>query len=422
MLTDAVIRRLKCREKPYKVADMYGLYLLMHPKGARYWRFDYRHAGKRGTLALGVYPEVSLKEAREKRANAGKMLDKGLNPSAYKKLTSGIASLEGGDSFKAVADEWLAKIEAEGRAAATMEKLRWLLSFAEPLIGTCPIGKLTAPEFLTVLRTVEVRGRYETARRLRSTFSSVLRYAIATGRAKRDVTVDLRGALIAPKVTHRAAIIEPTKIGALLRAIEGYEGQPAVEYALKIAPHVFVRPGELRNAEWDEFDAEEAVWTIPASKMKMGREHKVPLSKQVLDLLERLYAVTGNSRYLFPSVRSNDRPISENTVNAALRRLGYDKTEMTGHGFRALASTLLNESRKWHPDAIERQLAHIENNDVRRAYLRGAHWPERVRMMQYWSDYLDQLRAKGNAARGKFGRERFGQAAERPMFGRREAL
>lgn len=416
MLTDAVIRRLKSRDKSYKVADMYGLYLLVHPNGARYWRFDYRHDGKRGTLALGAYPKVSLKEAREKRTNAGQMLDKGLNPSAHKKLTSGIASLEGGDSFKAVADEWLAKIEAEGRAAATMEKLRWLLSFAEPLIGTCSIGKLTAPDFLTVLRTVEVRGRYETARRLRSTFGSVLRYAIATGRAKRDVTVDLRGALIAPKVTHRAAIIEPAKVGALLRAIEGYEGQPAVEYALKIAPHVFVRPGELRNAEWDELDADEAVWTIPASKMKMGREHKVPLSKQVLDLLERLYAITGNSRYLFPSVRSNDRPISENTVNAALRRLGYNKTEMTGHGFRALASTLLNESRKWHPDAIERQLAHVENNDVRRAYLRGAHWAERVRMMQYWSDHLDKLR-RANVVRGKFTKEK-----SHPTFGRMKSV
>lgn len=293
-----------------------------------------------------------------------------------------------------------------------MEKLRWLLSFAEPLIGTCPIGKLTAPDFLTVLRTVEVRGRYETARRLRSTFSSVLRYAIATGRAKRDVTVDLRGALIAPKVTHRAAIVEPTKVGALLRAIEGYEGQPAVEYALKIAPHVFVRPGELRNAEWDEFDADEAVWTIPASKMKMGREHKVPLSRQILDLLERLYAITGDSRYLFPSVRTNDRPISENTVNAALRRLGYDKTEMTGHGFRALASTLLNESRRWHPDAIERQLAHVESNNVRRAYLRGEHWAERVRMMQFWSDHLDKLR-RANVVRGKVTKEK-----SHPSFGR----
>jgi len=242
--------------------------------------------------------------------------------------------------------------------------------------------------------------------------SSVLRYAIATGRAQRDVTIDLRGALIAPKVTHRAAIIEPAKVGALLRAIEGYEGQPSVEYALKIVPHVFVRPGELRNAEWNEFDADEAVWTIPASKMKMGREHKVPLSRQVLDLLEGLYAITGSSRYLFPSVRSNDRPISDNTINAALRRLGYDKTEMTGHSFRALASTLLNESRKWHPDAIERQLAHVENNDVRRAYLRGAHWPERVRMMQYWSDYLDKLRAT-NVVRARFAR---GETL--PAFGR----
>jgi integrase len=359
---------------------------------------DYRHEGKRGTMALGVYPDVSLKEAREKRASARLLLDKGINPSSYKKLTRGVASISAAVTFKAVAQEWLQKIEAEGRAPKTMQKLRWLLDFAYPLIGNRPVSEVSAPELLTVLRTVEVRGRHESARRLRSTCGSVLRYAIATGRAQRDVSVDLHGALITPKVQHRAAIVEPRKLGALLRAIETYEGQPHIAIALRLAPHVFVRPGELRQAEWSEFDLKAEIWTLPASKMKMGRAHRVPLSRQVLALLADLRELHAGSRYLFPSIRSEDRPISDNTINAALRRLGYGKEEVTGHGFRATASSLLNESRKWHPDAIERQLAHMESDDVRRAYLRGEHWAERVRMMQFWSDYLDRVRDNGNRA------------------------
>jgi len=400
MLTDAAIRRIKPEAKSYKVADMHGLYLLVLPSGGRYWRLDYRHEGKRGTMALGVYPEVSLKEAREKRASARRLLDKGINPSSYKKLTRGVASISAAVTFKAVAQEWLQKIEAEGRAPKTMQKLRWLLDFAYPLIGNRAVSEVSAPELLMVLRTVEVRGRHESARRLRSTCGSVLRYAIATGRAQRDVSVDLHGALITPKVQHRAAIVEPRKLGALLRAIETYEGQPHIAIALRLAPHVFVRPGELRQAEWSEFDFKAKIWTIPASKMKMGRAHRVPLSRQVLALLADLRELHAGSRYLFPSIRSNDRPISDNTINAALRRLGYGKEEVTGHGFRATASSLLNESRKWHPDAIERQLAHMESDDVRRAYLRGEHWAERVRMMQFWSDYLDRVRDNGNRATG----------------------
>jgi integrase len=396
MLTDAAIRRLKAQEKAFKVSDMHGLYLLVHPNGGRYWRLDYQHAARRGTLALGVYPSVSLKEAREKRGNAAKLLEKGINPSTYGKLTRGVGSISADDSFDAVADEWLKKLEAEGRATKTLKKLRWLVGFANPLIGNRPIGDITAPQLLTVLRTVETRGRYETARRLRSTCGSVIRYAIATGRAQRDITADLQGALITPKVQHRAAIVDPRKFGALLRAIDDYEGQPAVALALRLAPHVFVRPGELRSAEWAEFDLDAGIWTIPGLKMKMGRPHRVPLSRQVRGILAELRQITGKGSLLFPSIRANARPISDNTINAALRRMGYDKSEMSGHGFRATASTLLNESRKWHPDAIERQLAHVENNDVRRAYLRGEHWSERVRMMQFWSDYLDKLRSAGN--------------------------
>lgn len=406
MLTDAAIRRIRPRDRSFKVSDRHGLYLLVLPSGGRYWRMDYRFAGKRRTLALGVYPDVSLKDAHEKLSSARKLLEKCIDPSAYRRLTRGAGEVSGAHRFKAVADEWLSKMEAEGRSAATLEKLRWLLSFAEPLIGNRPVGEISAPELLIVLRTVEKRGRYETARRLRSTCGAVIRYAIATGRAERDVTQDLHGALITPKVNHYASIIEPSKVGELLRAIDGYEGQPQVRMALLIAPYVFVRPGELRSSEWSEFDLNVGLWTIPGPKMKMGRPHKVPLSRQVLQLLRELADLGEQSDHLFPSVRDKKRPISDNTLNAALRRLGYDKTQMTAHGFRAMASSLLNESRKWHPDAIERQLAHVENNDVRRAYARGEHWDERVKMMQFWADYLDALRDRGKVLKPRFGDRR----------------
>jgi integrase len=402
MLTDAAIRRITLRDKQFKVSDMHGLYLLVSPQGGRYWRWNFSHGGKRQTLALGVYPEVSLKEAREKRMEAKKLLSRGTNPSSHKRLAR-VLALNGGNSFGEVAQEWLTKIEAEGRSRATMEKMRWLLRYAQPIIGERPIGDLSAPEVLAVLRMVEAKRRYESARRLRTTIGSIMRYAIATGRAQRDVTADLQGALITPKVTHRAAVTDPGGVGELLRALWGYEGQPAVEIALKVGIYTFVRPGELRHAEWTEFDPDLAIWTIPAAKMKMGREHRVPLSTQVMDLIEALHPLTGHSKYLFPSIRDLRRPMSENTVNGALRRLGYDKTQMTGHGFRATASTLLNESRQWHPDAIERQLAHVESNDVRRAYLRGEHWRERVKMMQFWSDYLDQLRAAEKVIKSRTG-------------------
>lgn len=249
MLTDAAIRRIALGEKPFKVADMHGLYLLVKPNGSRYWRWNFSHSGKRQTLSLGVYPEVSLKEAREKRMEAKKLLVRGTNPSSHKRLARALA-LNGGNSFGEVAQEWLEKLEAEGRSAATMEKMRWLLRYAQPIIGERPIGELTAPEVLAVLRMVEAKRRYESARRLRTTIGSIIRYAIATGRAQRDVTADLQGALITPKVTHRAAIPDPGGVGELLRALWGYEGQSAVEIALKVGIYTFVRPGELRHAEW----------------------------------------------------------------------------------------------------------------------------------------------------------------------------
>lgn len=402
-LSFTAVNAAKGRAKPYKLADSRGLYLLVSPEGGRYWRMNYRFDGKQRTLAFGVYPDVGLADARIRRDSARKLLADGIDPPAARRHEEAKAKAKAENTFKAIATEWLAKCEAEERTPATLRKLRWLLEFIYPALGERAIDEITAPDLLAVLRTVEVRGRHESARRLRGTCGTVFRYAIATGRAQRDISADLIGALVAPKTVHRAAVLEPKAVGQLLRAIDGYEGQPTVQIALRLAPHLFARPGELRLAEWSEFDRDEALWTIPASKTKMRRPHRVPLSTQALALIEELVPISGDGKFLFPSVRSAARPISDNTLNAALRRLGYDKTQMTAHGFRATASTLLNESGKWHPDAIERQLAHIERNEVRRAYARGEHWADRVLMMQFWSDYLDQLQAGAKLMRGRFG-------------------
>jgi len=403
-LTAVAVDHAKGRAKPYKLTDERGLYLLVIPKGQRYWRFNYRFERKAKTLSFGVYPDVGLADARGKRDAARRMIAAGEDPAAQKKLAAAEERAREQASFGAVADEWLERMEKEGRSKSTLSKMRWLIGFARPALGARPIADIAAPELLEVLRKVEARGRYETAGRLRSTFGTLFRYAIATGRAQRDVAYDLRGALITPKVRHRSAITEPKAVGALLRAIEDHDGQPPVRLALRLIPHVFVRPGELRLAEWPEFDLKIGVWTIPGTRTKMRRPHRVPLSRQVVEMIDQLVELTGEGRFLFPSVRSAERPISDNTLNAALRRLGYDSSQMTAHGFRAMASTLLNESGKWHPDAIERQLAHVEGNDVRRAYARGEHWQERIRMMQFWSDYLDMLRLGGNVIRARFRR------------------
>jgi integrase len=401
-LTATAINAAKPRERPYKLTDGLGLYLQVMPTGGRLWRMNYRFAGQQRTLSFGSYPEVSLAKAREKRAAAREALADGLDPIEVKKARIREAKAKSEETFKAIGEEWYERLVMEGRAPKTLEKMRWMLDMSYPRLGDRPIADLTAPELLQVLRTVEVRGKYETANRLRSTFGTIFRYAIATGRAQRDVAFDLRGALINPKANHRAAILDPKKLGALLRAVETHEGNPAVRIALQILPHVFVRPGELRMAEWAEFDFEVAVWTIPAAKTKMRRPHKVPLTPQVLELVAELRPMTGHGQYLFPSVRAATRPITDSTLNAALRRLGYDKDEVTAHGFRATASTLLNEMGKWHPDAIERQLAHVENSDVRRAYARGSHWDERVRMMRHWSNYLNTLKIGGKVVKGNF--------------------
>ena len=390
-LSEFAVRGAKGRERPYKMVDDRGLYLLVTPKAQRYWRFNYRFEGKQKTLAFGVYPDIGLADARHRRDAARKLVAHGLDPALEEKRLHAERQALLNNSFRIVANEWLLKIQKEGRAPKTMMKTRWLLDHAFPIIGDKPIHEIKAVEVLAALRTAEAHGKYESARRMRSECSRVFRYGIATGRCERDVAADLRGALVAPKVKHMAAVTKPEKFGSLLRAIDGYEGHPVTALALKILPHIFVRPGELRHAEWTEFDFGKQVWTIPENRMKMRAPHAVPLSTQVLGLLDALRRLSGNGKYLFPSIRTDTRPMSENTINAALRRLGYAQSEMTGHGFRTTASTLLNEMGKWHPDAIERQLAHADTNSVRRIYARGEYWKERVAMMQEWSDYIDEL-------------------------------
>jgi integrase len=397
-LSDLGAKNAKPRPAPYKLTDSGGLYLLVQPPGGKLWRLDYRFLGKRKTLALGKYPAIGLADARRARDAAKDLLEKGTDPAAKRKTDKLVAKFGAGNSFRFVADEYVAKMERERRAEVTVAKARWLLAIAYQRIGDRPIGEITAPELLTVLRILEARGNYESAKRLRSLCGRVFRYAIATGVAARDPSADLKGAITTPTVAHRAAIIDPAGIGALLRAIDSYQGMPVTKAALQLAPLLFVRPGELRHAQWDEFDLAGAVWTIAAAKMKMKRPHIVPLARQTLVILNRLRPLTGDGTYLFPSARTLMRPISENTVNAALRRLGYSEDEMTGHGFRSMASTRLNEMGNWKSDAIERQLAHGERDQIRAAYNHAQYLPERIVMMQAWADYLDALKATVNIA------------------------
>jgi integrase len=389
-LSDTSIRNAKPAKRPRKLFDTGGLYLLVQPSGARWWRLKYRFAGKEKLLSLGVYPAKSLSHARDDRDKARKLLASGVDPSAKRQADEAARRLSAENSFKAVAELWL---ERQDVAEVTASKNRWLLeSFIYPEIGSRPINEITPRELLNVLRKIEKTGKLETASRAKNKAGQVFRFAILEGIAENDPTAALRGALKAPIVKHHAAITDPKKMGELLRAIDGFSGQPATMYALRLAPLVFVRPGELRKAEWAEFDLDAALWRIPGPRMKMKAAHLVPLSKQAVAILRSLRALTGRGHLLFPSIRSAQRPMSENTVNAALRRLGYTNAEMTGHGFRSMASTRLNEMG-WRADAIERQLAHAESNKVRDAYTSAAQYlDERKKMMQAWADYLDGLR------------------------------
>ena len=394
-LTDVQIRKVKPGARPVKISDGGGLHLLVTTRGSKLWRLAYRFSGKQKTLAIGAYPAVTLEKARIARLAAKRQLADGIDPSDTKRAEKREESRAGQNTFQAVADEWLEKLRREGRAASTLSKTEWLLTFALPSLGRRSIATISSADVLDVLRRVEARGRLESARRLRSTVGSVFRYAIATARAENDPTVALRGALVAPQVKHRPALTEPKALGALLRAIDDFEGQPATRMALQLMALLFPRPGELRNAEWSEFDLDDGIWTIPATRTKMRREHHIPLPPQAIGILHELHNITGQGNLVFPSIRSVLRAMSENTLNAALRRMGYTKDEVTAHGFRATASTLLNESGEWSADVIERQLAHVERNEVRRAYARADYWDDRVSMMAWWADYLDKLKSAG---------------------------
>lgn len=394
-LTDVAIRNAKPGAKPVKLADGGGMFLLVTPAGGKLWRLKYRVDGREKLLAIGRYPEIGLSDARKRREEARSLIAQGKDPSREKQRDKVRSRINAADTFTAIANEYCAKRKRDGEkgwSPATATRSEYLLSLLNSGIGRLPVSEIEPADVLVAVRKIEAKGNLESARRTLQLASMVFRYAVATARLRSDPTRDLRGALTAPTVTHYGAITEPKRVGALLRAIDGYEGQGLTKLALQIAPHVFVRPGELRHAEWNEIDVDAALWVIPAGKMKMRKSHHVPLSRQVVELLGQIHLATGPTGYVFPSIRTHIRPMSENTVNASLRRLGYASDEMTAHGFRAMASTLLNESGKWHPDAIERALAHGDDDKVRAAYHRGAHWKERVEMAQWWSDYLDQLR------------------------------
>jgi integrase len=408
-LTDARIRAAKPQQKAFKLRDGRGLVLLIKPNGSRLWRLRYEFDGVEKGLSLGIYPEVSLKMARERRDEARKLIADDIDPSAQRKAEK-IAT---GETLELITREWLASLTRQPETLKNAKRRRRrngpmdaktvarmtkrFETFVFPALGSRPIRRIIAPELLTVLRRIEARGTHETAHRVRAACSRVFRYAVATGRAERDVAADLIGALVPVESRNFAAITDPAEVAGLLRAIDGYQGELVTQFALKLSPLVFVRPGELRKAEWSQVDFAAALWRIPWSRMKMGEQHLVPLSRQAVALLEDLKSVTGNGRFLFPSLRSADRPISDNTVNAGLRRLGYSSDEMTGHGFRTMASTLLNELG-WNPDAIERQLAHDERDESRASYNHAQYLDERRRMMQAWSDYLETLRSRGTAA------------------------
>ena len=391
-LTDVLIRNSKPKDKAFKLSDGGGLYLLVNLNGSRWWRFDYRFDGKRKTLSMGVYPETSLREARERRDEAKKKIESGIDPSHARKAKK--ESDSGADTFETIAREWFEKFSPTWSPSHGDRIIRRLERDIFPWLGKRSIKDIKAPELLAVLRRIEARGAVETAHRASQNCGQVFRYAVATGRTEGDPSGDLRGAIPPTTTKHHASITDPKEIGGLLRAIDSYEGGLVVRCALKLAPLVFVRPGELRRGEWSEIDFEKMEWRIPAEKMKMREQHIVPFSRQALGILRELQPLTGEGKYLFPSPRSWDRPMSENAVLAALRRMGYSGDQMTGHGFRSMASTILNE-QGWNRDAIERQLAHAERDEIRAAYNYAQHLPERRKMMQAWADYLDELRTDG---------------------------
>ncbi len=401
----APLTELHCQRAKYnpeggnKLFDGGGLFLELRPNGVKLWRLKYRFAGKEKLLALGAYPDISREAARSERSKARTMLATNIDPCLVRKAAKRSMNVAAGNTFEGIAREWFERFSPGWALAHSSKVIGRLEKDVFPWLGHRPIAELDAPEILEALRRVEARGALDTARRVRQYFGQVFRYAIATSRAKRDPSADLRGAIAPPPKRHYATVTEPLRIGELLRAIDGYHGTYTTRAALQLAPLVFVRPGELRKAEWSEFDLDKAEWRIPPERLKLKmaakltsrHPHIVPLATQVSEILLELQRLTGSGRYVFPSVRTGTRAMSDNTVNAGLRRLGFEKTEIVGHGFRHMASTLLNE-RGWSPDAIERQLAH-KPQGVRAVYNLAEYLPERRRMMQAWADYLDALRA-----------------------------
>ena len=391
-LTDTAVRRAKAKKKPYKLFDSGGLFLLVAPSGGKWWRFKYRFAGKEKLLSLGTYPDISLKEARDRRDLERKKLASKIDPAVNRMAIKAAWTDSQANSFEVIAREWVEKKASIWSPSNTSKTIRRLEVDVFPWLGTRPIADITPPELLSALRRTESRGAIDTAHRVLQTCGQIFRYAIATGRMTRDPAADLRGALKQVKGDHFAAVTDPKAIGGLLRALHGYQGSVVTRCALRLAPLVFVRPSELRKAEWSEVDWETATWDIPAHRMKMKEAHVVPLSRQALEILKELHPLTGRGSYLFSSPRSHKRPMSDNAVLSAMRRMGIPKEEMSGHGFRAMARTVLDEVLHVRPDYIEHQLAHAVRDPNGRAYNRTAHLPERRKMMQDWADYLDGLR------------------------------
>lgn len=394
-LTNTFIKQSKPTGKPAgdKYADGGGLYLLVKPAG-KYWRMDYTVLGKRKTLAIGVYPAVTLADARRAREAAKALLAKGTDPGEAKRQAKLEATAAAANTFQVVADRWL-EATASDRGQATRNKVAtWLRKDVYPQIGHMAITRITAPDVLAVVRKMETRGVGESAKRIGQICGQVFRYAVAEGSVERDVTAGLHDAYKKTETKHHAAITDPAELAALLRAIAAYSGHPYCMAALKLSPLVFLRPGELRTGEWADVDFEAAEWRIPGAKMKMRNDHVVPLATQALTILRDLHAITGHGKYIFPSLRTSARPMSENTVNAALRGMGYSGDVHTAHGFRATARTIMDEVLGERVDLIEHQLAHSVKDANGRAYNRTAHLPARKAMMQRWADYLDQL-AKG---------------------------
>jgi integrase len=397
MLTDIQAKKAKPKDKIYRLFDGGGLYLEINPNGGKYWRLKYRFLGRERRMALGVYPVVGLTDARDALLEARQLLKKGIDPAMHRQKAVATSQEAARNTFEEIAREWINKFSHKWEPSHKDHISSRLERNIYPWFRGRPIQDITAQELLKCIRRVENRGTLETAHRVLQNCGQVFRYAIATGRAGHDITADLRGALPPTNEKHMPSITDPIGVGELMRAINGYSGLLITQCALKLAPLVFVRPGELRKAEWKEFNLDEREWRIAAERMKMRVQHIVPLSKQALAILQELKPVTGdrkNVKYVFPGGRSNGRPMSENTINAALRTLGYSKEQMTGHGFRSTASTLLNESGLWSRDAIERQLAHGERDSVRSAYNYAELLPERRRMMQWWADHLDELATK----------------------------